>query len=145
MPLTIVLGAVAAALTAAHPPDAASRELLRSLAIVSVDSRNLSSSIQYLVRYAGSKPAETAAPLTLAQYPLAAAMSAWTKAVYCERHGCQFRLFWASPNASAFKPWFKSRIGRTLANESACRARSASILRTCALCDAPSSVFQRWS
>ena len=109
MALTIVLGAVAAALTAAHPPDAASRELLRSLAIVSVDSRDLSSSIQYLVRYAGSKPAETAAPLTLAQYPLAAAMSAWTKAVYCERHGCQFRLFWASPNASAFKPWFKSR------------------------------------
>ena len=56
MSLAIVLGAVAAALTAAHPPDAASRELLRSLAIVSVDSRDLSSSIQYLVRYAGTKP-----------------------------------------------------------------------------------------
>ena len=43
-------------------------ELMRSLAIVSVDSRDLSTSIQYLVRYAGSKAEKdpALAPLTFA-------------------------------------------------------------------------------
>ena len=86
-------------------------ELMRSLAIVSVDSRDLSTSIQYLVRYAGSKAEKdpALAPLTFAKYPLASAMSAWTKAVYCERHGCTFKLFWASANSSAFNPWVQSQ------------------------------------
>ena len=98
-----------------------------SLVIVSVDNRDFTSAIQYAVRYAGSLPvvkaraartkanvgqatsikstSPAAEPLTSTHYPLASSLSAWTKALYCQRHGYTFRFFQASTNHSAFRPW----------------------------------------
>jgi hypothetical protein len=84
-------------------------DIMRSLAIVSVDNRDLSTGIQNAVRYArGHGANHSAGPLTLAQFPYSSGLSAWTKALYCERHGCTFRLFQASANHSAFRPWYRA-------------------------------------